>query len=109
MARVTLIPQKKMNKTISNLPGVKGAVRAKAGEIGVRAEMRLAGHRVTGAAHIEVEHNFPGAYGHIDSRVSLIDEAALSIEYGHHLFVNGQRTGKHIAGLYIVRGAAGLA
>lgn len=110
MAWVYLKNQKEMNRTISNLDGVKGAVRRKASEIGNKAEMRLAARRDTGVARIEVEHNFAGEYGHLDSLVSLVDpDNAVAIEYGHRLYVNGKRTGKYIQGLYIIRGAAGLA
>lgn len=76
---IELLPEKKMNKTISHLPGVKASVRAEAKVIADIAAARLAPHRRTGAAHIDVSH------GTVDSYVSLVDEAALSIEFGHYM------------------------
>lgn len=102
MARVTLISQKRMNQTISHLPGVIGAVRAEAVQIGARAEARLKAHFYEGEAEISVTH------GAIDSFVNLDDPAALSIEFGHTLYVHGQKTGRQIPGLYIISGASGL-
>jgi hypothetical protein len=99
MARVRLISQKAMNHTISHLGGVKLSIRGTAQKIGGKAETRLAAHRDEGHAEISI------TYGDTDSFVNLDDEAALSIEFGHtHNF-----TGKHVEGLYIVTGAAGLA
>lgn len=93
---VQLIRQKQMNKTISRLPGVKASVRAVADEIGVIANARLLPHRKTGAAHIEVKS------GRVDSWVSLVDEAALSIEFGHYLGREELGTGrKFIQGLHL--------
>ena len=76
---IELIPQKQMNKKISHLPGVRKEVYNHAKEIGRIAEARLAPHRKTGAAHIEVSR------GTTDAFASLIDDAALSIEFGHYL------------------------
>jgi hypothetical protein len=77
--KVYLIPQRKMNKVVSHLKPVNNAVRGVAQEISIIAEGRLAPHRKTGAAHIEVSH------GKVDSYVSLVDKAALSIEFGHYM------------------------
>lgn len=76
---VVLIRQRQMNKTVSRLPGVRGSVRETAEEIGDIANSRLLPHRKTGNAHIQVHS------GRVDSYVSLVDEAALSIEFGHYL------------------------
>lgn len=76
---IELLPRKQMNKKISHLPGVRGAVYEHAQEIGRIADGRLAPHRKTGAAHIEVSR------GTVDAFASLVDEAALSIEFGHYL------------------------
>lgn len=76
---IDLISQQKMNKKISHLPGVRASVYDVAKEIGMIAEGRLAPHRKTGAAHIEVSR------GTVDAFASLVDEAALSIEFGHYL------------------------
>lgn len=94
----TVIGQKSMNKIVSHLEGVGLAVHETAREIGGKAESRLATHRDTGAAEIEVER------GDVDSYVSLVDEAAVSIEFGH----KNAQTGRYVHGLYIVTGAAGL-
>jgi hypothetical protein len=76
---IDLMNEKQLNKKISHLPGVRGAVYDVGREIGQIAEGRLAPHRKTGAAHIEVSR------GSVDTFVSLVDEAALSIEFGHYL------------------------
>lgn len=52
-------------------------VRAVAAGLAASASSDLAAHRDTGAAHIEVTHLIP------DALVSLVDPAALPIEYGH--------------------------
>lgn len=76
---IDLMNEKQLNKKISHMPGVRGAVYDVGKEIGQIAEGRLAPHRKTGAAHIEVSR------GTVDTFVSLVDEAALSIEFGHYL------------------------
>lgn len=76
---IDLMNEKQLNKKISHLPGVRGAVYDVGREIGQIAEGRLAPHRKTGAAHIQVSR------GTVDTFVSLVDEAALSIEFGHYL------------------------
>jgi hypothetical protein len=75
---IELLNEKKMNKEISHLPGVVQSVRAVANELAGIANGRLAPHRRTGQAHIEVSH------GKVDAYVSLVDPAALSIEFGHY-------------------------
>lgn len=104
MATVDLISQKKMNKTISHLPGVIGAVRMQAQKIGAKAEARLETvHTPARESEITI------TYGEVDSFVNLDDpDNALSIEFGHILYINGKRTGKYIPGKYIITGAAGL-
>lgn len=82
---------------VAHLSGVVDAVAEVAKPIEVRARGALAAHRRTGAASIEVEH------GVTDTVVSLVDEAALSIEYGH----TDARTGRPVEGLHIMRTAAG--
>lgn len=76
---IELLNERNMNKKISHLPGVVKSVRAVATEIKGIAEGRLAPHRRTGQAHIEVSH------GEVDAYVSLVDPAALSIEFGHYM------------------------
>lgn len=101
--KVRLIGQKAMNYVVSGIDEVKDAVDSEAREIGRRAEARLASHRETGNAHIDV--NTRGK----DALVSLVDRAALSIEFGHYVVNQHGPTGKYVPGLYIVTGAAGLA
>lgn len=97
MARVK--GDKAINIIVSGLDGVRDATFRTAKVIGHRAETRLLAHRDTGAAEIDVTR------GDVDAFVSLVDEAALSIEFGHiH-----NRSGEFIPGLYIVLGAADLA
>ena len=101
--KVRLIGQKAMNYVVSGIDEVKDAVDSEAREIGRRAEARLASHRETGNARIEVDTSGK------DALVSLVDRAALSIEFGHYVVNQYGPTGKHVPGLYIVTGAAGLA
>lgn len=105
MARVWLLPQKRMNHVISHLEGVKMSVRAQAQKIGAKAEARLESVHTP-----ERESKITITYGDVDSFVNLDDpDNAMAIEFGHVLYVNGKRTGKYIPGKYIITGAAGLA
>jgi len=93
---IDLMPEKQLNKKISHLPGVRGAVYSVGQEIGLIANARLAPHRKTGAAHIEVSR------GTVDTFVSLVDEAALSIEFGHYLGREELGTRRHfVRGLHL--------
>lgn len=78
MPKVTLLKQRQMNNRISKLAGVKRAVRLKAEEIEAVAQGRLAMHRQEFQARIELTQ------GKTDCLVSLVDPAALSIEFGHY-------------------------
>jgi hypothetical protein len=102
MAR--LIGQKAMNRVVSHQPESVDACADKAQEVSGVAKSRLAAHRHSGDAQVTVTH------GDVDSFVNLEDVAALSIEFGH--MVKGKfetDTPKHVPGLYIITGAAGLA
>jgi hypothetical protein len=85
-------------------PGVRKAVRAKAGELAGRARAVLAAHRRTGATQIEVTH------GKVDAFVSMVGEGAISIEYGHGAYTrpDGREVGAS-QGLYVIHKTAGLA
>ncbi|WP_218030257.1 DUF5403 family protein [Pseudonocardia hydrocarbonoxydans] len=100
---IRLYGDKTINRIVSRLPAVRDAVKDHADQIGRRAEARLAAHRDAGATRVGVDHS-----GQIDSVVYLDDErgakAALSIEFGH----TDPRTGRHVEGLYVLYGAAGL-
>lgn len=85
------------DEIIAYLPGVRDAVHAAAEEIAGRARATLARHRDSGDAHIEVTH------GATDAHVSLVDEAALSIEYDHFT-----PDGTPVPGLRVLRDAADL-
>jgi hypothetical protein len=95
---VKLIGQKAMNFRVSSIDGVSDSTKDKAQAIGSKAQARLASHHKTGAAQISITE------GSTDAFVNLDDEAALSIEFGHM----HNKSGKHVAGLYIITGAAGL-
>lgn len=77
---------------IAHLPAVRAVVRAEAQTRAALARALLAAHRVSGRARIEVSR------GRTDMVVSLVDPAALSIEFGH----TDARTGRAVAGLYIM-------
>lgn len=97
---VYLIPAEKMNKMLSKDLKVQAAVEKAAKKMFRRATSYLNMHRDTGAAKIELERRRNLKYGHIDWFVSLVDEAALSIEFGHYIrTTNGY---KRVNGLYIV-------
>ncbi len=86
-----------LEKYLSRMPGVVGEVQAVAEELAQVARGELAKHRDTGAASIEVK------LGHPDSIVSLVDEAALSIEFGHGSY--DTKDGRHVGaseGLHIM-------
>jgi len=77
--KLYLIGQKRMNYVVSHQKGVKRSTLKVAREIGGIAAGRLAGHRYSGHARIEVTQ------GDTDAFASLVDPAALSIEFGHYL------------------------
>jgi hypothetical protein len=83
---------------IARLPEVRAAVMDAARAIAARAETLLAQHHQTGNARIEVTRG-----ERTDAFVSLVDEAAVSIEYGHVT-----KSGRVVAGLYIITRAANL-
>lgn len=86
---------------VAHMPHVRGAVRAEARAIAARARSLLAAHTKTGTAEIEI------SYGTTDAFVSLVDKAALSIEYGHFVTSRDGST-TYVEGLYIITRAAGL-
>jgi hypothetical protein len=65
--------------------------------IGLRAEGLFAAHDRPGGHHIEVTHD------KVDSFVSLVGPAPLSVEYGH-----SAADGSHVEGLHILSRAAEL-
>ncbi len=91
----------RLGRRVARMPGVRGAVRTRANRIAAAARSDLASHRVEGEARIEVTR------GRTDVVVSLVDVAALSIEYGRSSFTNsrGRRVGG-MQGLYIMTRAA---
>jgi hypothetical protein len=100
---VKMDSRKSVNRTVSHLPGVIGAVKAEAQDIGRKAEANLAGHVYEGRASISV------TYGDVDAFVNLNDpDNALAIETGHNLVFFGVPTDKRIRGLHILGRAAGL-
>lgn len=82
---------------VAHLPGVRAAVGDAADKIATRARATLAAHRDSGDARVEATR------GGTDSHVSLVDEAALSIEYGHFT-----PNGTLVRGLRVLRDAADL-
>jgi hypothetical protein len=97
---VYLIPAEKMNRMLAKDQKVQAAVESAAKKIFRRATSYLNMHRDTGAAKIELERRKNLRYGHIDWFVSLVDEAALSIEFGHYVRISGGY--KRVDGLYII-------
>lgn len=101
---VELKGEKAINRIVSHLDGVHGAVGKEAAKIKGKAERRLASHRQTGAASVTQTQ------GDVDWFVNLEDPAAMSIEFGH--WVEGKYKDRehpqYVPGLYILSGAAGL-
>jgi hypothetical protein len=100
-----MLGDKGMNTVVSHVDEVKAAVEAEARAIGARAEGNLAAHKHDGHAYIEVEAGDKG----VDWFITLRDEAALSIEFGH-FFDNGEIEAQvtYVPGLYVLSRAAGL-
>lgn len=100
---VYLIPWTPMNRAVSHLHGVRGAVYEKAVAIKVKAEARLEAHRYPvddTVSYVDVSR------GTVDSFINLNDTGggAAGIEFGYRA-----ENGKIVHGLHIVTGAAGLA
>ena len=105
MPGVDLISNKTMVKVIAKIPGVRDAVREQAGEVYFKATDLLSAHRRTGQSEIQIDT--PDTYDTWGVNVYLVDEAALSIEFGHFVMMaNGFP--RYVAGLYILHKAAGL-
>lgn len=111
MAKVFMYPSG--TEDVAKLSGVRDAVREVGGEIYFKAEGRLAAHRQTGNARIEISDT--EYYPNWGVTISMIDEkaadqggpGALAIEFGH--FVR-TRSGfpRYVEGLHILTRAAGL-
>ena len=82
---------------VAHLGGVQDTVMRHGKTLAARADVLLTQHRYSGTAHIDVHRDRP------DVVVSLVDEAAMSIEFGH-IAANG----RIVEGLGVVRTAAGL-
>jgi hypothetical protein len=105
MAKIVwMMPDDQLVEEVSKMPIVRDAVRGEAGEIYWKASANLDAHRETGAASIEIDE--PDTYDHWGVNIWLVDEAALSIEFGHFVFNRGFP--KFVAGLYILSRAAGI-
>lgn len=101
--------RKAINRLVSGLPEVQQAVHDAAKSIERKASDILAAHRDEGHAKIELSR-VPGRYRKRDYQVSLVDDAAVSIEYGHW-YDSGDIDDpviKYVPGLYIIHRAAGL-
>ncbi|GAB3912689.1 DUF5403 family protein [Kibdelosporangium lantanae] len=85
-----------INDIVAHLDGVVDAVHHRGTLIGALADTLLEMHRDTGHAEIDVTRH------RVDTLVSLVDDAALSIEFGH--FHN--KTGRYVHGLYIITRAS---
>jgi hypothetical protein len=71
---------KNLDRAIAHAPEVKRAVLAVGRAVEARARARLAGHRRTGAARIEAHRE------DTDYVIELVDDAALSIEFGRSAY-----------------------
>lgn len=89
-------------RLVARHQGVKAAVRAKADELAGRARVMLGEHRHAGTSKIVVTR------GRVDAFVSLVDPAAISIEYGRAAYTTAGRRVGAAQGLYVIHRAAGL-
>jgi hypothetical protein len=92
-----------VNAYIAHLDGVVGSVQAHGAVIAGKAKANLAAHRDTGAAYIDMDRE------DTDAIISLVDEAAITIEYGREEGID--RTGRPkgaMQGLHILGRAAGI-
>ena len=107
MAYIYLIPDKQMNRTVCELPGVAMKVRGKAHEIQGIASARLAPHRKTGNAYVDVHRERGDQYGRIDWFVSLNDPGgnAMAIEFGHKASGRYRNAGTDPTALRILTGS----
>lgn len=94
---VRMLPDKEINKILYSLPVVRQEVRGVAEEIKREAQQRLAMHRDRGHAKVVIEQAEKAAF-----YVEMIDEAAVSIEFG----ATNVRAGRFVPGLYIIHSAA---
>lgn len=117
MKILTMKTQQQINRIAANHPTTQAEIHKVTEAIGGRAEANLAAVRDEGNSRIEVEFNSNTAYGHIDGLIHLIDEDTIrpngkrspgnakAIEFGHiH-----NKSGKYIAGKYVLAKAVGLA
>jgi hypothetical protein len=95
---VEIYDEKGLPEEIAHMAGVHDALGDQAGDIKIKADSILATHRDKGEAKIEVDE------GDVDWFVSLVDKAAIPIEFGHQT-----RSGKIVPGLHIMSRASGIA
>lgn len=91
-----------LDRMVAHMPGVRNEVSAEAQQVATRARALLAAHRHDGDSKIEVRRA-----GGSDSIVSLVDPAAVSIEYGRGEYTRDGQVIGATRGLYIMTRAAG--
>lgn len=97
MAEVMRNPR--LNRTIARMKGVRAAVYEQAEAIHTLAAARLAPHRQQYQARLELNQ------GRVDTIVSLVDPAALSIEFGHYAGPRGLGADRtYVEGLNLFKG-----
>jgi uncharacterized protein DUF5403 len=87
-----------LDKRLARLPQVLAELDQVAAEVLDTAKARAIAHRDTG----RLANSLKVKRGRVDRRVESDDPNILSIEYGH----TDPKTGKHVAGLHILSGAA---
>lgn len=85
----------RINTSVAMLPGVQAELAALAGSLELQARAHLLQHRDRGDSRIERTRSGQKK----DWWISLVDEHAMSIEYGHHT-----RSGTFVQGLGIIGG-----
>lgn len=102
MGRVVMYGQTYVNTIVSHDEKVIRSVHNHAESIYKKAQARRAAHYHEGQAEVLL------LQGDVDSYVVLDDPQAMSIELGHDVENQYGPTGKHLEGLHIITGAAGL-
>lgn len=88
--------ERDLDERVAKMLGPRAEVTKHAKLVEAKAKVLLAAHFLTGASDIERTR------GTLDHFVSLVDEAAGAIEWGHFM-----KSGEYVEGLHIMTRAAG--
>lgn len=109
--KVRLKGNKFIHGTTARVDDVQDAVENEGKLIEAAASALLSAHRDNADAQhhsISGGKNYDAEYGELDYEITLSGPAAMSLEFGHGLYVRGKATGHHVKGLHILYKSAGL-